>query len=1404
MRISNGLSEVDLEDIHPVPISVAVNGMPRVPNVDAQKHSTSAGHGKRGPKLQFLSEPREHGVWDSYREFDASTLSEIDEMRERMYRGERPHAIYDACWKNEMLSRAKVEAGRARCIYMCPLAFLVNMRMSTVAMCRVMIRRRDLFCIAVGLNTHSEEWDDLHKAALRIPGDNWIAGDFKAFESALGLLISKAVSKVIVWVATISNNYNEEELMALRVELADISNATINFFGELITLLGGEASGQQLTTFFNCIANVLLHMYAYVVVYAKDTSYDTYYALAEEFFERVFCNTLGDDVYLKVHPERPEYNHTAIQLVFASIGITYTMADKDAVSRPFIPLEEVTFLKRRFVDHEAFPGMKVAALDRKSIYKMLCYTVPSHSVSAEEQMASAIASAQAEAFFHGSQFFAQIQDLIGEMPKSRELEFRMTQIPPPSWNAMVARFVRASPKLQVRQISPVLEEKVGTGGSYCHASALELQSEWRVDPWGSTVMERSSDHRFYGGARLCAKKVPMGVSSETTHDPENNSFSKNTNKTNNKPPTTTDREMAPKVVVQAINKLRAQKRARERRERWSGVAQADIQYDTLSIPNTTQGTNDHVQQQVVFKNEPQGIHVEASDYYDDMVVNMELSQTLGKYFMRPKLIFTYSWVENTASGFKTSFNPWQLFFAGADMKAKLEGYGLMRSKLVLKFLINGSPFYYGSMMAAYHPLSGWRADTAGGSTLGVALVPVSQRPHVWLENQNCSTATLELPFLYPMPFLDTTSTQRLADMGRVDLYQFATLLSANGTSSTPVDIQVYAWAEDVVLAGPTNRPVVQSEFVPDGQISGPAAAVAASASALSNVPVLGPYAMATSQVAKKLSSWAGYFGYTNVPNVSDVAPIKQIPFSLASTDISEPVQKLSLHAKAETSVGSQQHGGPSVDELAFNSFLCRRSFLVGTDWLTTSAIGEPIFTTAVAPQMFQRSSTQISHTPVSYAATMFQYWRGSLKYTFKVIRSPYHRGRLQISWDSRTGDLSQGGALGNANTINTIMDLDEVSECSFVVPYARAEPFCETYALANTGTALWSTDAVPSGTWARSNGVLSVRVLNRLTAPESSSTVEILVFVEACEDFELAAPRDYNVYSGTSILSMSTLTTSVAQSDVHYDDEVADTSAAPGDKASNLYKSIFGERIVSFRDVLHRSSLSFVYNEVNSDALAGLGRNIIPVKRLPPPPGVYNNGWWTGIIGGNTQRLFYTKFHPILAVGSCFVGYKGSVNITVNVDQPVLSTAVDTLTVYKVQNASALTSAERQPQDSVLYRTDLSAANATRIAITGVDAGRAGMALTNTKTNSGMSVQLPYYSKTLFTLMNPYNEYNNQDSLTDADNDWWNIEWRHNKPANNTSLTGSMTSVYYATGPDFDFVYFLNVPTLTMVTVSTP
>jgi hypothetical protein len=1405
-HIEAGLTQEDLDDIHPVPLDVAVNGFPGVPNVDAQKHSTSAGHGKRGPKLQFLSKPERNGVWDSFREFDAQTLAEIDVMRESMRAGVRPHAIYDACWKNEMLSKAKVEAGKARSIYMCPLAFLANIRMSTMGLCRVMIRRRDLFGIAVGLNTHSEEWDAVHKLAQAIPGDNWIASDFQAFEAVLNLLISNCTSKVFQHTAGLSGRYDDEEMMAFRVMLADISNATINFFGELITLLGGEASGHQLTTFFNCIANNLLHMYAYVLIYKEGDEFDEYLRVAREWFDKVFRNTLGDDVYLKVHPERSRYNHTTIQKVFADIGITYTMAEKGAASKPYVGLEEVSFLKRKFVDHSAFPGMKVAALDRKSIYKMICYTVPSHSASAEEQLAASLASAQAEAFFHDREFFAQVQELIQSLPKSAELEFRISQMPPPTWNGMITRFVRASPQLQVRMLVPGDAETNSPMHSYCHVSALELQTRWSVDAWGSTTMGRSPEDRFYGGVRLSTKTVPTDDAFEIALDPDNIDFSKNFSKTNTKSPTTEERDMAPKVVAQAINKVRRQVRERKRREKWSGVAQADITYDTSTVPGTgAESSVDVKQQQIVFKNEPSGVQLSAPAWRDEIAQRMTIQQDIGHYLNRPRIIKSYVWAENGANGYKTDFQPWQLFFNDTTMANKLQGFHLLRCTLKVKFLINGSPFYYGSMMATYTPLNGYRLDTAEAVGIETRLTATSQKPHVWLENQNCSTAEMTLPFLYPYPFLDIGTLANLTNMGTIHFSQFAPLLSANGTSSSNVDIQVYAWAEDVQLSGPTSMPVLQSEFVADGQISGPASAVASVARSLKDTPIIGPYAKATEMIATSVGSVAKYFGFTNVPNVRDISGMKQVPFSLASSEISEPVQKLSMQAKQETSLGAAQHGGGTDDELHLAHFCGRSGYITGPTWSTTDVPDKILFTACVAPQMFTRTATEIAHLPMSYAANFFQYWRGSIKYTFKVVRSPYHRGRIQISWDSGTSNMTNGGVIGNPNTLTTIMDLDEDSECSFVVPYMQPQLFTQTYPVVDTGTQLWASGALPTGTFTRSNGVISVRVLNRLTAPEASSSATILVFANACDDIEFAGPRDFVTAKTGAIMSLNPATSGIAQSDIQYNDVAEAAELMPRGDSGELYNQVFGEKITSLREYMHRSSLSFLWYPGAADANVGTGAIRIPIKRMPPPPGVSDNGWWLGTtISGAGQTVFYTKMHPILALSTCFIGYKGSVNVNVNVDQPATSLATDTLSVYRVQNGDGLTAAQRRPSVYVYSNPANSIGVNAQQDNMAVNAGRAGLALTNTKTNAGLSAQLPYYSSSGFQMCDPRREYSNTDTFTDRNNDWWTVEWRYNKTAAATSTAGALTSVYYATGPDFDCVFFINVPVLTVVAIAAP
>jgi hypothetical protein len=80
-----------------------------------------------------------------------------------------------------------------------------------------------------------------------------------------------------------------------------------------------------------------------------------YYAMMpnirEKFAVNIRLGTYGDDNAMSVKPHCKFYTHTSCQVEFEKLDIGYTMADKDAASRPYISIEEISFLKRSFVKH---------------------------------------------------------------------------------------------------------------------------------------------------------------------------------------------------------------------------------------------------------------------------------------------------------------------------------------------------------------------------------------------------------------------------------------------------------------------------------------------------------------------------------------------------------------------------------------------------------------------------------------------------------------------------------------------------------------------------------------------------------------------------------------------------------------------------------------------------------------------------------------------------------------------------------------------------------------------------------------------------------------------------------------------------------------------------------------------
>jgi len=140
-----------------------------------------------------------------------------------------------------------------------------------------------------------------------------------------------------------------------------------------------------------------------------------------------------------VSTSAPFFHHTNIRDTLSAVCITYTMADKEAESVPYIHIDEISFLKRTW-RFDADIGHHMAPLEEDSIVKSLTMNSVSKSLSSEDHAVACLANAHREYFHHGKDVFveksAMIQRIIakcGLAPYIRDNTF-------PSWETLKGHF----------------------------------------------------------------------------------------------------------------------------------------------------------------------------------------------------------------------------------------------------------------------------------------------------------------------------------------------------------------------------------------------------------------------------------------------------------------------------------------------------------------------------------------------------------------------------------------------------------------------------------------------------------------------------------------------------------------------------------------------------------------------------------------------------------------------------------------------------------------------------------------------------------------------------------------------------------------------------------------------------
>jgi len=793
--------------------------------------------------------------------------------------------------------------------------------------------------------------------------------------------------------------------------------------------------------------------------------------------------------------------------------------------------------------------------------------------------------------------------------------------------------------------------------------------------------------------------------------------------------------------------------------------------------------------------------------------------SLGKFLARPTLINSYTWTTAQSQGPAQTIQPWYLFLNSAAIKKKIDNFAFIRGKLHIKIILNGTPFIYGLMNVSYNPLLGRMAskiNLKSGSGNLATMIPLSQMPHIYLQPQESAGGDMELPFLYNRNWLPLTAFDT-QNFGSLIYFIFDGLDTAISSTTTNVTIRTYAWMSDVELMGSTATLALQSQEQNDeygnGPISAPATALASTASMLSTVPVIGKFARATEIGASAVSSIAQMFGFTNVPTIDNVCAYQPANAPhLSSAHIGTSVQKLTLDPKQELSIDPSIHGLGSADELSIAHFKKRESLYGSFLWSTSDTIGKLLFTARVSPSLLyvedvlNTSSAvvgkQLSMTPVAYLSTIFQNWRGDLVFRFKFVTTKYHKGRLKIVYDPFSANSSTIEPA--ENTVYThIMDIGEKDDFDMVIPYHQPTAWCNSD---DSSNANWGTTAGSATHQATvSNGTISIYVHTALTAP-TSSNVNTFAFIRGGDTLEYANPEG-SIQVGGKTPSFFPLQ-SEEKTDLLPD---AIVMGAPTALSADRYHMNFGENVASLRTLLRRYCLQdrAIFTQQTNLVNYSYGELVKEFKRMPYIPGYYPTGTYNGLSQGDKSittgaaTYSYTWMHPLPYISSCFVGYRGSVNFTVT---PSLQDQSDAISIQRMTRnsiapnrvlglatlsagASTMSQNSKLVNNNGLYQTN----------------GNGGTAMTSIRTNGSIQFALPDLNLFNFAFAD-YNNYYNGFFADGTDNNTacMIMPLMADPSVNSIPWNGVMLTTHAAAGTDFTCLFFLCIPTITVVNVNVP
>ena len=573
---------------------------------------------------------------------------------------------------------------------------------------------------------------------------------------------------------------------------------------------------------------------------------------------------------------------------------------------------------------------------------------------------------------------------------------------------------------------------------------------------------------------------------------------------------------------------------------------------------------------------PDVVEKETRAIQDDSRADTDI--LLSEYFERPVKIGHFGFKTSAINNYGFVYDVMALWVDNPRVSNRLSNYKLVRFDVELEIVLNTSQFVYGE----------WLISLLPNPDLGIpqhvlpfddrSNILASQRPSLKMSCGIDSKATFVFPMCYAHEWYDLTTGDLTSNKP----------LRLNITNLTPVrfattpfpsedigTITIFMRAKNLEVKGLTQRNMDgltnQSSTLPKSYTI---------------VPKIEKIISTVGQAARVAGQVAGLFGFSR-PEPTDGGSM-MIPSSagtISTTDISDVVYKLSMTQKQEINIGSVWSNDETDDPLAWTVIAKKMSYLRQFSWDVTDPIGSRL--TGQGVNLYSASieaSQKIYYPAMSIPTLFFKNWTGSLMYRFSVVASPFHKGRLFISYDPTSSPVT---AEYNV-TRGVILDISEQKEVSLVIPPSQATTYMEwSPSPAGIGTINlggFTDSAIGDFEPPTGNGCISVYVLNRLSSAAADpvlTPVTITITVCACDDLRLGDPANrYLYHSPFPAVSIPALaeTEELVLENQALDDAPCD-QCVMGHATSASYSDevFFGESTGSLRQLCQR----YVLNETS-------------------------------------------------------------------------------------------------------------------------------------------------------------------------------------------------------------------------------